>query len=222
VFPGTPPYPRLLILTALLGGPAMADDLFIDTPTCPGSDRHTPETIPGGGPGQHDRARQRADPRQRRPRHPRTAAPGAGHDDRLRRRQPAHGQLPRQQRQRCTAHAGADRWPLGVPRRPGHGGLERHPGGHGGYRAHRGVPRPQHRQLRRQRADGGGQHPHPQPRRQPRHAAEGDPRPGWHQRLYASHGFGWDGGDMRLSLSGQQDDGFDKTSSARTTATAAA
>ena len=27
--------------------------------------------------------------------------------------------------------------------------------------------------------------------------------------FYASHGFGWDGGDMRLSLSGQQDDGFD-------------
>jgi len=30
VFPGSPPFPRLLILTALLGGPAMADDLFID------------------------------------------------------------------------------------------------------------------------------------------------------------------------------------------------
>ena len=28
--------------------------------------------------------------------------------------------------------------------------------------------------------------------------------------FYASHGFGWDGGDMRLSVSGQQDDGFDK------------
>lgn len=28
--------------------------------------------------------------------------------------------------------------------------------------------------------------------------------------FYASHGFGWDGGDMRLSLSGQQDDGFDR------------
>ncbi|MFK2914408.1 TonB-dependent receptor plug domain-containing protein [Pseudomonas sp. 3HC3] len=28
--------------------------------------------------------------------------------------------------------------------------------------------------------------------------------------FYASHGFGWDGGDMRLSLSGQQDDGFDE------------
>ncbi len=27
--------------------------------------------------------------------------------------------------------------------------------------------------------------------------------------FYASHGFGWDGGGMRLSLSGQQDDGFD-------------
>ncbi|POG09814.1 TonB-dependent receptor [Pseudomonas putida] len=27
---------------------------------------------------------------------------------------------------------------------------------------------------------------------------------------YLSHGFGWDGGDMRLSVSGQQDDGFDK------------
>ncbi|MDV9034266.1 TonB-dependent receptor [Pseudomonas sp. RAC1] len=31
VFPGTPPARRLLLLTALLGGPAMADDLFIDT-----------------------------------------------------------------------------------------------------------------------------------------------------------------------------------------------
>lgn len=28
--------------------------------------------------------------------------------------------------------------------------------------------------------------------------------------FYASHGFGWDGGDMRLSVSGQQDDGFDQ------------
>ena len=28
MFPGTPPYPRLLLLTALLGGQAMADDLF--------------------------------------------------------------------------------------------------------------------------------------------------------------------------------------------------
>ncbi|UVL87791.1 TonB-dependent receptor plug domain-containing protein [Pseudomonas sichuanensis] len=35
VFPGTPPYPRLLILTALLGGPAMADDLFTDTQELP-------------------------------------------------------------------------------------------------------------------------------------------------------------------------------------------
>ncbi|MDO7900537.1 TonB-dependent receptor [Pseudomonas sp. K13] len=31
VFPGTPPARRLLLLTALLGGPAVADDLFIDT-----------------------------------------------------------------------------------------------------------------------------------------------------------------------------------------------
>ncbi|MFF7109490.1 TonB-dependent receptor plug domain-containing protein [Pseudomonas sichuanensis] len=35
VFPGTPPYPRLLILTALLGGPAMADDLFTDSQDLP-------------------------------------------------------------------------------------------------------------------------------------------------------------------------------------------
>ncbi|WJD68611.1 TonB-dependent receptor [Pseudomonas asiatica] len=35
VFPGTPPYPRLLILTALLGGPAVADDLFIDNTDLP-------------------------------------------------------------------------------------------------------------------------------------------------------------------------------------------
>ncbi|MHA6164537.1 TonB-dependent receptor plug domain-containing protein [Pseudomonas sichuanensis] len=35
VFPGTPPYPRLLILTALLGGPAMADDLFTDAQDLP-------------------------------------------------------------------------------------------------------------------------------------------------------------------------------------------
>jgi len=35
VFPGTPPYPRLLLLTALLGGPAMADDLFIDNTDLP-------------------------------------------------------------------------------------------------------------------------------------------------------------------------------------------
>ncbi|MFK0312470.1 TonB-dependent receptor plug domain-containing protein [Pseudomonas sp. NPDC090233] len=35
VFPGTPPYPRLLLLTALLGGPAMADDLFLDNSDLP-------------------------------------------------------------------------------------------------------------------------------------------------------------------------------------------
>lgn len=35
VFPGTPSYPRLLILTALLGGPAVADDLFIDNTDLP-------------------------------------------------------------------------------------------------------------------------------------------------------------------------------------------
>lgn len=35
MFPGTPPYPRLLILTALLGGPAMADDLFTDAQDLP-------------------------------------------------------------------------------------------------------------------------------------------------------------------------------------------
>lgn len=35
MFPGTPPYPRLLLLTALLGGPAVADDLFIDNQDLP-------------------------------------------------------------------------------------------------------------------------------------------------------------------------------------------
>lgn len=35
MFPGTPPYPRLLLLTALLGGQAMADDLFIDNTDLP-------------------------------------------------------------------------------------------------------------------------------------------------------------------------------------------
>lgn len=35
VFPGTPPAPRLLLLTALLGGSAMADDLFIDNQDLP-------------------------------------------------------------------------------------------------------------------------------------------------------------------------------------------
>jgi iron complex outermembrane recepter protein len=35
VFPGPPPYPRLLLLTALLGGSAMADDLFIDNTDLP-------------------------------------------------------------------------------------------------------------------------------------------------------------------------------------------
>lgn len=35
VFSGTPPYPRLLLLTALLGSPAMADDLFIDNSDLP-------------------------------------------------------------------------------------------------------------------------------------------------------------------------------------------
>ena len=35
VFPGTPPYPRLLLLTALLGGPALADDMFLDNRDLP-------------------------------------------------------------------------------------------------------------------------------------------------------------------------------------------
>ncbi|MDF0733229.1 TonB-dependent receptor [Pseudomonas entomophila] len=35
VFPGTPPFPRLLLLTALLGGTAVADDLFIDNQDLP-------------------------------------------------------------------------------------------------------------------------------------------------------------------------------------------
>nr|WP_189662274.1 TonB-dependent receptor [Pseudomonas sp. RW10S2] len=35
VFPGTPPAPRLLLLTVLLGGSAMADDLFIDNQNLP-------------------------------------------------------------------------------------------------------------------------------------------------------------------------------------------
>ncbi|MBF8730946.1 TonB-dependent receptor [Pseudomonas guariconensis] len=35
VFPGTPPYPRLLLLTALLGGPALADDMFLDNQDLP-------------------------------------------------------------------------------------------------------------------------------------------------------------------------------------------
>ena len=33
VFHGTPPYPRLLLLTALLGSPAVADDLFLSEKT---------------------------------------------------------------------------------------------------------------------------------------------------------------------------------------------
>lgn len=35
MFHGTPPYPRLLLLTALLGSPAVADDLFIDNADLP-------------------------------------------------------------------------------------------------------------------------------------------------------------------------------------------
>ncbi|CAM3841899.1 Vitamin B12 transporter BtuB [Pseudomonas reidholzensis] len=35
MFAGTPPFPRLLLLTALLGGPAVADDLFIDNQDLP-------------------------------------------------------------------------------------------------------------------------------------------------------------------------------------------
>lgn len=35
MFPGTPPAHRLLLLTALLGGPAMADDLFVDSQNLP-------------------------------------------------------------------------------------------------------------------------------------------------------------------------------------------
>lgn len=35
MLPGSPPYPRLLLLTALLGAPALADDLFIDNSDLP-------------------------------------------------------------------------------------------------------------------------------------------------------------------------------------------
>ncbi|MFB4393706.1 MULTISPECIES: TonB-dependent receptor plug domain-containing protein [unclassified Pseudomonas] len=35
VFPGTPPFPRLLLLTALVGSPALAEDLFIDNQDLP-------------------------------------------------------------------------------------------------------------------------------------------------------------------------------------------
>ncbi|MBF8721852.1 TonB-dependent receptor plug domain-containing protein [Pseudomonas guariconensis] len=35
VFPGTPPFPRLLLLTALVGGPAVADDMFLDNQDLP-------------------------------------------------------------------------------------------------------------------------------------------------------------------------------------------
>jgi iron complex outermembrane receptor protein len=35
VFAGTPPFPRLMLLTALIGGPALADDLFIDNQDLP-------------------------------------------------------------------------------------------------------------------------------------------------------------------------------------------
>ena len=154
-----------------------------------GPHRHPPETVTCRGSRQHDGARQRVDQGQRRPGHQRTAAPGAGDDGRRHQRQPGHGQLPRHQRQRSPAHASADRRAFGVSRRPGDSGLERYPGGHGRHRAHRGVSRPQYRQLRRQRADGGGQHHHPRPGQQPWHAGQADPGPARHQRLVRQPGY---------------------------------
>ncbi len=188
---GTAPvmgYPRhaLTLSLGLLAFPGRRRGPVHGQPGPAGSaDRHAPAAGRRRRAGQHQRARPRADPRQRRTHPARAAAPGAGHAGGAAGRQSAadHGQLPRQQRQPGTPPAGAGRRPLGLSLRARPGRLARHPAGHRGHRAHRGVPRPQHRQLRGQRADGGGQHPHPRPARQPRHTAEGDPRPARHRRL---------------------------------------
>ncbi|HEN8799491.1 TPA: TonB-dependent receptor [Pseudomonas putida] len=211
VFPGTPPYPRLLILTALLGGPAMADDLFIDSTDLPQvltatRLKQSPAAVPGSM-TVLDSALIRASGARDIPELLRLVPGmmigyGAGNQPTVN----YHGSNVNDARRmqvlidgRSVYRAGLATvdWsdiPLAME------DIERIEVFRGpntvsyGANALMAVVNI----LTRNPADSHGT------RLKLTRGEDGI------NDFYASHGFGWDGGDMRLSLSGQQDDGFDQ------------
>ncbi|WP_170030824.1 TonB-dependent siderophore receptor [Pseudomonas sp. SK] len=211
VFPGTPPYPRLLLLTALLGGPAVADDLFIDNTDLPQvltatRLKQSPAAVPGSMTvldSELIRASGARDiPELLRLVPGMMIGYGAGNQPTVN----YHGSNVNDARRmqvlidgRSVYRAGLATvdWsdiPLAME------DIERIEVFRGpntvsyGANALMAVVNI----LTRNPADSHGT------RLKTTRGQDGI------DDFYASHGFGWDGGDMRLSLSGQQDDGFDE------------
>jgi len=211
VFPGTPPYPRLLLLTALLGGQAMADDLFIDNTDLPQvltatRLKQSPAAVPGSMTvldSELIRASGARDiPELLRLVPGMMIGYGAGNQPTVN----YHGSNVNDARRmqvlidgRSVYRAGLATvdWsdiPLAME------DIERIEVFRGpntvsyGANALMAVVNI----LTRRPADSHGT------RLKVTRGQDGI------NDFYASHGFGWDGGDMRLSLSGQQDDGFDE------------
>ncbi|AFK71369.1 TonB-dependent receptor [Pseudomonas putida SJTE-1] len=211
MFPGTPPYPRLLLLTALLGGQAAADDLFIDTPDLPQvltatRLKQSPAAVPGSMTvldSELIRASGARDiPELLRLVPGMMIGYGAGNQPTVN----YHGSNVNDARRmqvlidgRSVYRAGLATvdWsdiPLAME------DIERIEVFRGpntvsyGANALMAVVNI----LTRNPADSHGT------RLKVTRGQDGI------NDFYASHGFGWDGGDMRLSLSGQQDDGFDE------------
>ena len=210
VLPGSPPFPRLLILTALLGGPAMADDLFIDNSDLPQvltatRLKQSPAAVPGSMTvldSELIRASGARDiPELLRLVPGMMIGYGAGNQPTVN----YHGSNASEARRmqvlidgRSVYRAGLATvdWsdiPLAME------DIERIEVFRGpntvsyGANALMAVVNI----LTRNPADSHGT------RLKVTRGEDGI------NDFYASHGFGWDGGDMRLSLSGQQDDGFD-------------
>ncbi|EKT4458650.1 TonB-dependent receptor [Pseudomonas putida] len=211
MFPGTPPYPRLLLLTALLGGQAMADDLFIDNTDLPQvltatRLKQSPAAVPGSMTvldSELIRASGARDiPELLRLVPGMMIGYGAGNQPTVN----YHGSNVNDARRmqvlidgRSVYRAGLATvdWsdiPLAME------DIERIEVFRGpntvsyGANALMAVVNI----LTRRPADSHGT------RLKVTRGQDGI------NDFYASHGFGWDGGDMRLSLSGQQDDGFDE------------
>lgn len=211
MFPGTPPYPRLLLLTALLGGQAVADDLFIDNTDLPQvltatRLKQSPAAVPGSM-TVLDSALIRASGARDIPELLRLVPGmmigyGAGNQPTVN----YHGSNVNDARRmqvlidgRSVYRAGLATvdWsdiPLAME------DIERIEVFRGpntvsyGANALMAVVNI----LTRNPADSHGT------RLKVTRGQDGI------NDFYTSHGFGWDGGDMRLSLSGQQDDGFDE------------
>lgn len=211
MFPGTPPYPRLLLLTALLGGQAMADDLFIDNTDLPQvltatRLKQSPAAVPGSMTvldSELIRASGARDiPELLRLVPGMMIGYGAGNQPTVN----YHGSNVNDARRmqvlidgRSVYRAGLATvdWsdiPLAME------DIER-------IEVFRGPNTVSYGAnaliavvniLTRRPADSHGT------RLKVTRGQDGI------NDFYASHGFGWDGGDMRLSLSGQQDDGFDE------------